>query len=249
MTSAVRLSEVTLRFGRTVVLDELSLEIRSREVLSLLGPSGSGKSSLLRVVMGLTLPERGVVALGGRVASQGRELRVPPEDRSLAVVFQDLALWPHLSVADNLAFGLRAKGLSRAETDERVSWMLERVRLGDKADRRPAYLSGGERQRVAIARALVLEPDAVLLDEPLAGLDIGLRDDLLDLIGGLLEERGCAAVYVTHDPRDAIRLGGRAAILSGGKATYVGDLTELSPTHECSFARRVARYLHDLQPH
>jgi iron(III) transport system ATP-binding protein len=159
------------------------------------------------------------------------------------VVFQDLALWPHLTVQGNLAFGLRSRGVTRAEEQRRTASVLERVGLGGMERRYPGQLSGGEQQRVAIARALVLEPDAVLLDEPLTNLDVGLREDLLDLFATLFREAGTPAVHVTHDPWEARRLGDRVAVLDGGRIVHSGDLGDLDPDHPSAFVQRIRRHL------
>ena len=233
---------VSLARGGRLVLDRLGLEVGDGEVLALLGASGSGKSTLLRVVAGLTPPDAGRVLLRGRVVSRPGVCVAPPEARGVAVVFQDLALWPHLTVGGNLAFGLRARGAPRGEERRRVAAALERVGLAGAAARVPGELSGGERQRVAIARALVLEPDLVLLDEPLSDLDVGLRDELLDLFAELFRERAAAVLYITHDPAEARRLADRVAVLDGGRIVFRGDLDDLDPDHASAFVRALWRH-------
>ncbi len=243
MSTIIALEDVTFCHGKTVILDGVSLEAAAGEVLPLLGPSGSGKSSLLRIIMGLLAPGRGRVRLRGDVVSEAGRITTPPEERNLAVVFQDLALWPHLTVEGNLAFGLRSKRIARDEKQRRIARLLEDVGLAGMARRYPAQLSGGEQQRVAIARALVLEPDAVLLDEPLSNLDIGLRDDLLDLFSRLFREYQTTAICVTHDPWEARHLGDRVAVLDQGRIVFTGDLDDLDPEHENQFIRLVCRHL------
>ncbi len=237
MSSAIAIEEITLRYAGRLVLDELSLTVERGEVLTLLGPSGSGKTSVLRVILGFATPETGTVRLSGEVASREGRLLVLPEDRGLAVVFQDLALWPHLSVAGNLAFGLESKGVPRPERDARIRAILESVGLAGKEHSRPGQLSGGERQRVAIARALVLQPRAVLLDEPLSNLDVGLKRELLAVFRDLLKERRTTALYVTHDLREAAALGDRIAVVEEGHVVQAGTLDSLRARPASGFVR------------
>ena len=239
MTSVIALEDVWLKLGATPVLSGLSLTLEPGEVLALLGPSGAGKTTVVRLILGFIPPERGSVRLNGAVASaDGRVLQLP-EERNLAVVLQELALWPHLTVAGNLAFGLEARGMPRAVREARIADMTRRVGLAGKEDRRPAHLSGGERQRVAIARALVLDPQAVLFDEPLTNLDVSLKRELLALVHGLLKERGVSALYVTHEPREAVYVGDRIAVVGDGRVVQTGtlDVIRASPANE--FVRRL----------
>jgi ABC-type Fe3+/spermidine/putrescine transport system ATPase subunit len=219
------------------------MAVQPGELVAVLGPSGSGKTSLLRVVLGFLAPMRGAVLLDGTVVSaDGRILR-SPEERGVAMVFQDLALWPHLTVAGNLEFGLTARGLPRAERSARIRDMLERVGLEARAGRSPAELSGGERQRVAIARALVLEPRAVLLDEPLSNLDAPLKRELMALLFQLLRERRVPGLYVTHDVREAVALGDRIAVLEAGRIVQEGSPASLRAAPATPFVREVMRDL------
>ena len=237
MTAAIQIENVTLRFSERRVLDSLSLIVEPGEVLALLGPSGSGKTSVLRIILGFATPEAGTVRLSGEVASDAGRVVILPEERGLAVVFQDLALWPHLSVAENLGFGLESKGVSRRERDARIQSMLRRVGLTGKERSHPGQLSGGERQRVAIARALVLEPRAVLLDEPLGNLDVDLKRELLSVFRDLLKEHGTTALYVTHDLREAAALGDRIAVLEQGRIAQEGTLESLQARPASGFVR------------
>jgi iron(III) transport system ATP-binding protein len=237
VTAAIDLEGITLRHSERRVIDGLSLTVEPGEVLALLGPSGSGKTSVLRIILGFVTPEAGTVRLSGEVASEAGRLVVLPEERGLAVVFQDLALWPHLSVAGNLSFGLESKGVPRPEREARIRAILQRVGLSSKERSHPGQLSGGERQRVAIARALVLDPRAVLLDEPLSNLDVGLKRELLHIFRDLLKERRTTAVYVTHDLREAAALGDRIAVLEEGHVVQEGMLDSLRANPASSFIR------------
>ena len=240
MSALLELEGVSLSHGEHAVLDGVSLAIQPGEVVALAGPSGSGKTSLLRVVSGLVAPTRGVVRLRGQeVSREGRNL-VPAEARRLAMVFQDLALWPHLSVHGNLAFALDARGVARSERDRRIREVLARVELVGVDTRPPAALSGGERQRVALARALVTEPDLVLFDEALANLDVALQIEMLALIEKLLGERGTTALYVTHEPRETKGLARRVLVLEAGRLVQQGTLAELAREPRTAFVRAFA---------
>jgi iron(III) transport system ATP-binding protein len=239
VSAAIELDGVTVLRDDRKVLADVSLRASAGETLSVLGSSGSGKTTLLRVVAGFLAPPFGTVLIGDAVASERGRIALPTEERGLAMVFQDLALWPHLTVHGNLAFGLHAAKLARAERDGRIAAILARVGLAGKERRHPGELSGGERQRVAIARALVREPRAVLLDEPLSNLDVGLKQELLALFRELLHERGTTALYVTHDPREAQALGDRTAVLDDGRIVHLGRLEALRARSDLPFARSV----------
>jgi iron(III) transport system ATP-binding protein len=227
MTPLISLEGVTFRLQQSTVLSDLSLTVGESEVLALLGPSGCGKTSVLRLILGFNMPDWGKVRLEGEVVAQDGRRLVPPEERNLAVVFQDLALWPHMTVHANLAFGLEARRVPREERETRIADLLQRVGLSGKERRYPAELSGGERQRVAIARALVLRPRAVLFDEPLSSLDVGLKRELLAMFRELLKDQGTPAIYVTHDPREAVSLGDRIAVMDRGQVIQQGTLDAL----------------------
>ena len=237
MSAALGLENVTLHHHGRAILDRVSLGVAAGEVLALLGPSASGKTSVLRVLLGFAVPQSGTVSLGNRVVTQDGRLIVPPEDRGLAVVFQDLALWPHLTVAGNLAFGLAAQRVPAAEATARIAAITRRVGLAGTEARYPGELSGGQRQRVAIARALVLEPRAVLLDEPLSNVDVDLRRDLLALLRELLRERGSTAIHVTHDLREATAIAGRLVVIEGGHIVQQGTLEDLRRAPATPFVR------------
>jgi iron(III) transport system ATP-binding protein len=243
MTAALALEAVTLAYRGQKVLDGIELRVAPGEALGLLGPSASGKTSLLRVLLGFALPSEGTVRIEDRVVSRDGRVLVAPEDRGLAVVFQDLALWPHLTVEGNLAFGLAARGVPAAERGQRIAAMLRRVGLGGTEKRHPGELSGGQRQRVAIARALVMEPRAVLLDEPLANVDVDLKRELLQLLRELFRERGTTAVHVTHDLRDAIAVADRLAVVEAGRVVQEGSLEDLRRAPATSFVRALVEDL------
>jgi thiamine transport system ATP-binding protein len=218
----LRVEGITVRFGDTVALDGATLEVADGEVVALLGPSGSGKSTLLRVVAGLERADAGRVLLAGEDATA-----VPPHRREIGVVFQDHALFPHRDVRGNVAFGLRMRGATREEIDERVRERLDLVGLVGFERRSLATLSGGERQRVALARALAPEPGVLLLDEPLGSLDRRLRDRLLDDLARIFDTLGVTALYITHDLAEAFALGDRVAILREGRVVQTGTPDEV----------------------
>ena len=239
MTTAFALEAVRFDRGRQRILDGLDLRVAAGEIAALLGPSGSGKTTVVRLVLGFERPARGAIRIGDVEASRDGAILVAPERRDLAVVFQDLALWPHLTVHGNLAFGLDAKRVPTAERDRRIRALVERLGLDGKERRFPGELSGGERQRVAIARALALEPRAVLLDEPLANLDVRVKRDLLAMFRVVFAERGVAVLYVTHDLREAAALADRIVVLEDGAIVQDGSLAALRAEPRSEFVRRL----------
>ncbi|NUL39513.1 ABC transporter ATP-binding protein [Kosakonia sacchari] len=223
----IRLQGVSYAFGAHTVLNHIDLHIQPGSIVALLGPSGCGKSTLLRLLAGLSEPAEGEIWFGDRlVAKAGWTL--PPEARDIGMVFQDYALWPHMSVAQNVAFPLKMRNLPRAEREQRVSQALERVGLAEFAGRKPAGLSGGQQQRVALARAIVAEPGVLLFDEPLSNLDTALRESLCLEMARLLRQLGTTAVYVTHDHREAQLLADRIVHLASGTVESVRTVTSSS---------------------
>ena len=206
------IERVSKRFGQTSILHELSLGVAEGEFVSLLGPSGCGKTTLLRMVAGLTVPDSGHVSLAGRVLD-----RLPPHRRNVGVVFQNYALFPHLSVADNIAFGLRARRRSKADIAGQVQRSLDMIQLAHLADRSVGQLSGGQQQRVAMARALAVNPALILLDEPLSALDRKLRETMQVELRRLLRSLGMTAIFVTHDQEEALTLSDRIAVMNAGR--------------------------------
>jgi ABC-type sugar transport system ATPase subunit len=220
--SALRLAGVTKAFGDTEALCGVDLEVAEGELLAVVGPSGSGKSTLLRVVAGLEAPEAGTVEIAGRDVR-----RTEPSAREVGMVFQGFALFPHLSVADNIAFGMAARGVGGAERTERATEAAARLGLEGKLNRLPRELSGGERQRVALARALVRRPALLLLDEPLSNLDAPLRVSARAEIRRVQADTGVATVHVTHDQEEALLLGHRVAVMDAGRVLQASTPEEL----------------------
>jgi ABC-type sugar transport system ATPase subunit len=236
------LDRISVRRGSSLILDRVTLEVGA-EPIALVGPSGSGKSTLLRTVIGLETPVEGHLSIMGRVASQGGRDLIPPEEREVGMVFQDLALWPHLSVYANLELGLKARRIPASVRHERIQALLAAVDLSDKLRRRPHELSGGERQRVAIARALVLDPVALLLDEPLTSLDVQTKDEILSLLARIFRERGVPVIYVAHEPREVARLVQRIVVLEHGRITQQGTLGDLDRAPATPFVRAFVKAL------
>lgn len=204
--------DVTVAFDGTVVLDRVSFHVEAREIVALLGASGSGKSTLLRVIAGLRAPQSGHVVLDGTEVTG-----VPTHRRQVGMVFQDEQLFPHLSVADNIAFGLRMAGVDKAERRRRADHLLEVIGLRGLGDRTIEHLSGGEAKRVAVARSLAAAPKILLLDEPLAGLDRELHDRLQIEVADIVRSTGTTAVWVTHDEVEAAAVSDRITRLTGGR--------------------------------
>jgi len=219
----IELERVWKLYGERAAVRDFTLSVGERERIVLLGHSGCGKTTVLRLIAGFVPPDRGRILVDGEpVAAEGRIIR-EPEERNIGMVFQDLALWPHLTVRGNLAFGLKAKGVSARERRRKIERLLEIVGLKDAADAKPAQLSGGEQQRVALARALVLEPRATLMDEPLSSLDWELKQRLCGEIVALQEKIGFALVYVTHDREEAAAIGTRIVRMRKGALASEGD--------------------------
>jgi ABC-type Fe3+/spermidine/putrescine transport system ATPase subunit len=214
--------DVGKRFGATAALESASLSVQRGEFLTLLGPSGSGKTTLLRIVAGFEAPTSGEVMLRGRPISG-----LSPAERELGMVFQQYALFPHMRVADNIAYGLKLRGWDRARIRERVGEMLEAVRLPGLEDRYPRQLSGGQQQRVSFARALAYSPEILLMDEPLGALDRALRIEMEQEIRRIHRDLGTTVVYVTHDRQEALALSDRIAIMRAGRIVAVGTPEEL----------------------
>jgi ABC-type sugar transport system ATPase subunit len=216
------LAGVSKRYGTVEAVRNLTLEIADGELMVLVGPSGSGKTTALRMLAGLEAVDGGRIEIGDRVVNT-----VSPRDRDVAMVFQDYALYPQMTVRDNMAFGLRRRGLPREEVDRRVTETCRTLGLGELLDRRPRELSGGQQQRVALGRALVREPQVLLMDEPLSNLDAQLRGQARGEIKRLQAEVGTTTVYVTHDQLEALTLGDRIAVLNQGELQQVGTPEEL----------------------
>jgi len=231
MDSAVRFRKVFLRYGSVVALDGIDLEIRSGEFFGILGPSGSGKTSCLRLIAGFDRPSDGMIELHGRAAAA-----VPPYDRDVNTVFQDYALFPHMTIEQNVAFGLMVKGVDRRERRIRVDEMLAMVRLEGLGERRPSQLSGGQRQRVALARALVNRPSVLLLDEPLGALDLKLRQQMQVELRLLQRALGITFIFVTHDQGEALSMSDRLAVFNRGRIEQVGTPEEIYERPSTRFA-------------
>jgi len=213
----LRLIEVTKRHGDQAAVDRLSLDVSEGEILALLGPSGCGKTTTLRLIAGLETPDEGEVVIAGeRVASNGHNV-IAPRSRSIGFVFQDLALWPHFTVAGNLGFVLASAGWPKAERAKRIAEVLRLMKTESFAERYPSQLSGGEQQRVALARALVGRPRLLLLDEPMSSLDTELKEELLGELTSMQRSLGITTIYVTHDQGEAAVLAHRVVSMRAGR--------------------------------
>ena len=231
MSAAVEITDVTKRFGSTAAVDGVSLSIRAGEFLTLLGPSGCGKTTLLRLIAGFDSPDSGGIAIGGEdVTTQ------PPYRRNVNQVFQSYALFPHLTVRENIAFGLRMQRLPRNETARRVADAVALVSLGGLEGRRPHQLSGGQRQRVALARALAPNPAVLLLDEPLSALDAKLRHAMQLELKRLQRQVGTTFIFVTHDQEEALTMSDRIALMNGGRLEQLGEVHEIYHRPATAFA-------------
>jgi iron(III) transport system ATP-binding protein len=227
--AAVTLERVVKRFGSTLAVDDVSLDVADGEFLAVLGPSGCGKSTLLRLIAGFERPDHGTIRLGERVVS-GADVYMAPEDRHVGMVFQSYALWPHMSVAENIGYPLRVQKLAGRELAREVDAALAAVGLAGYGARRPADLSGGQRQRVALARCLAMKARVVLLDEPLANLDVHLRARMLAEIAAFRIVSRATLIYVTHDQAEALGVADRIAVMAGGRLRQVATPSVLYRT-------------------
>jgi iron(III) transport system ATP-binding protein len=245
VTFAARLTleDVSRRYGEVLALDGVSIDISPSEVVCLLGPSGCGKSTLLRVVAGIERPSSGRILLDGQEVA-GPDNFVPPEKRGIGLMFQDFALFPHLSLLDNVAFGL--KSLTRSEAKREARAALERVGLAHYAGEYPHILSGGEQQRVALARAIAPRPSVLLMDEPFSGLDSRLREQMREETLAILHETRATAIVVTHDAEEAMRMGDRVALMRQGKIVQTGKALDLYRAPKDILAARTFSELNEL---
>jgi putative spermidine/putrescine transport system ATP-binding protein len=231
----LKLEGVDKRFGGTLAVSALDLTIEAGSLVALLGPSGCGKTTTLRMIAGFELPDSGRIMLAGRDVTE-----LPPNKRGLGMVFQNYSLFPHMTVAENVAFGLRMAGVGRAERDERVARILDLVRLPAMADRQPSQLSGGQQQRVALARSLIVNPQVLLLDEPLGALDKGLRESMQFELRSMQRRLGITTLLVTHDQEEALSMSDRIAVMNLGRVLQVGAPSEI---YDRPKSRFVAEFL------
>ena len=221
-STGMSISGLSKLYGDFRALDSIDLTIGAGEFMTLLGPSGSGKTTLLMTLAGFTRPTRGHIQIAGRDLAA-----VPPHKRNFGMVFQHYSLFPHLNVAENVAYPLRMRRMSRADTEERVAHALDLVQLRHLSDQRIGNLSGGQKQRIALARAIVFEPDVLLMDEPLSALDKNLREQMQFEIRSLHDRLGITTVYVTHDQREALTMSDRIAVINRGRIAQLGTPTDL----------------------
>jgi putative spermidine/putrescine transport system ATP-binding protein len=233
--SELRLAGLEKRYGATTAVAGVDLEVREGEFMTLLGPSGCGKTTTLGLIAGFFPPTAGEIFLGGQPVAA-----LPPFKRDIGVVFQDYALFPHMTAGENVGFGLRMRSLTPAEIEQRVREALDLVQLGGLAGRRPLELSGGQRQRVALARALVIRPAVLLLDEPLSNLDLKLREEMRVEIAGLQRRLGITTVFVTHDQGEALVMSDRIAVMNAGRIEQVGTPADI---YERPASRFVAEFI------
>jgi len=233
MTSAIEFRGVARAFGDVRAVDDVSFSIEPGEFFAMLGPSGSGKTTCLRLVAGFDLPDAGQILLDGADVSA-----VPPYERNVNTVFQDYALFPHMTVLENVAYGPRVRGVDAATRSQRAREMLDLVQLGSQAARRPAQLSGGQRQRVALARALINQPKVLLLDEPLGALDLKLREEMQIELKGLQRRLGITFVYVTHDQGEALSMADRVAVFNKGRIEQLAVPRDLYARPATAFVAR-----------
>ncbi len=235
--AAVELKALTKRYGETTAVADVSLRIEHGQLVCLLGPSGCGKTTTLRLIAGFIEPSAGEIVVGGKVLSSPQRT-VPPEGRNMSMIFQSYALWPHMTVAENVAYGLKIRKLDRATIDAKLKAILSTARLEALAERYPGELSGGQQQRVSLARALVVEPETLLLDEPLSNLDANLREEMRFEIRRLHDQYRYTTVYVTHDQAEAMTTADLIAVMNHGKVEQLGPPEEIYGRPRSEFVAR-----------
>lgn len=235
----VNFSNVTAKYGKNVIFSNFSLEVKSGEIMCLVGPSGCGKTTLVRCLLGLTRPETGTITIGDNVLFDAdKRINVPVEKRNIGIVFQDYAVWPHMTVLENVSYPLKKRKVKKELIKERAMKALEQVRMTQYANHLPSQLSGGQQQRVAIARALVVDAEVVVMDEPITNLDAKLREEMLLEIRMIQKNLGATILYITHDQQSALQLCDRMAIMeSDGKLCQVGTDEEIitNPVNRFTF--------------
>jgi len=235
--AAVELKGLSKRYGAAVAVDDVSLRVEHGQLVCLLGPSGCGKTTTLRLIAGFIEPSAGEIEVGGKVLSSPSRT-VPPEGRKMSMIFQSYALWPHMTVAENVAYGLKIRKLDRATIDAKLKAILSTARLEALADRYPGELSGGQQQRVSLARALVVEPETLLLDEPLSNLDANLREEMRFEIRRLHDQYRYTTVYVTHDQAEAMTTADLIAVMNKGRVEQLGPPEEIYTRPRSEFVAR-----------
>jgi iron(III) transport system ATP-binding protein len=235
--ATLELRKLTKRYPGVVSVDAIDLSVGHGEFVCLLGPSGCGKTTTLRMIAGLVDPDEGEIRVGGQTMSSAGSV-VPPERRNMSMIFQSYAVWPHMTVRENVAYGLKVKALSASEKQDRVTALLEATRLAGLGERYPSELSGGQQQRVALARALAPNPDILLLDEPLSNLDANLRAEMRFEIRRLHDRFQYTSVYVTHDQIEAMTMADRIVVMNAGRIEQIGRPDEVYERPNCAFVAR-----------
>src|SRR5438477_1821809 len=235
--ASVELRGLTKRYGEVAVVDDVSLTVEHGRLVCLLGPSGCGKTTTLRLIAGFVEPSAGEIRVGDRlVSSPGKT--VPPERRNMSMIFQSYALWPHMTVAENIAYGLKLRKVDRDTLDRKLNAILATTHLAELADRYPGELSGGQQQRVALARALIVEPETLLLDEPLSNLDANLREEMRFEVRRLHDQYRYTTVYVTHDQSEAMTTADVIAVMNAGKIEQAGSPEDIYDRPRSEFVAR-----------
>lgn len=237
----IELEQVSKQFGDVIAVDNVSICIERSDTVALIGPSGSGKTTLLELIAGLEKPNSGTIRINGQTAGTHGKIVIPPHRRQVGMIFQDLALWPHMTVTDNIAFGLKNLKINKTQRNEKIQAIAEQVEINHVLDRYPHALSGGEKQRVAMARALIVEPQILLMDEPLSNLDTVLKKDLLNLILKLAGTHRTTLVYVTHQRDEALAVPGIKAVMDKGRLIQVGAADDLRQNPKNEFVKRFIR--------
>jgi len=237
----IELNRLTKKYEGIAAVNDVCLKIEKEERVAIVGPSGSGKTTLLRMIAGLEVPDAGEIRINGKNAGIQDKIIIPPHKRGIGMIFQDLALWSHMTVMENLEFGLKCQKVKKAERKAKIERISDMIKINGYLNRYPQYLSGGEKQRAALARTILLEPEILLMDEPFSGLDTVLKNEIQYTILRLVKELKLVMIYVTHDREEALAMADKIVVMVNGSVIQTGNIKELSENPKTDFVEKFMR--------